>query len=131
MIKVTCDICKQQVANVQDEAGAKRTLGFHKRIYHGIVGETATPEGKRRLARLRHYRLAGLNEKQIQEREAAYALKKHKPLEVEPVSESYSSAPVHRQVSAGRPAEPLALTECPLCHCRFYFTKPSRGRKDS
>lgn len=131
MIKVTCDICHQQVGNVQDEIGVKRVLGFHKRIVHGVVGETSTPEGKRRMARFAHYRKAGLNEKQMEMREQAYQLKKHKPLPVEPVSESYSAAPVQRQVSSGRPAEPLALTECPLCHCRFYFTKPSRGRKDS
>lgn len=135
MIKVACDICGQQLKSVANEVIAKRSLGYHKRSVHGIVGITSTAEGKRLLARMRHYRLAGLTDRQIEDREQHYrekmALKaNHNPPTV-PTAATPAEVPVRLKKPKERTAEPLKLSECPVCGSRFFITKKDSNETDT
>lgn len=113
---VACPECGQQFTS-KAKAGMARALGYHRRMVHGIVGITSTLEGKRQVARLRHYKLAGLSEKQIAEREKHYA-ERQKELAIQSAAEDTTgTAPVKRRKS--NTVEPLAVDVCPRCGMRF------------
>lgn len=116
-----CDICNLPIT-ANNLAGVKRQIGFHKRKAHGILGATATPAGKRAIARTRHWRMKGLSPKEIKERERQF-LEKH--------PESGNNNPeTGGLIRKTKPKEdktvPAYLCECPnpSCHCRFYMVIP-------
>lgn len=113
VIEVRCDICGMQLKSADNPAQAKRNIGFHKRIAHGIHGAAATMEGRRAFARERHWQKKGYSPARIEELRAQYEARQ---------SATPTSEGLVRKTKKATDAVPLPLTECPLCHARFYYT---------
>lgn len=124
----TCDICKREFT-AKNEQGLRQTLGFHKRRVHGIVGQFATPAGKRQAARQRHWKKAGHTDEEIIKMEAAFQEKeKRKLAEMPPEEQAAQTRPYVRKKKIQSETLPLGLKECPCCETAFFCRKA--GNKD-
>jgi len=112
----TCDICKCKIGPSKNQGALNRAMGWHKLHAHGIKGVTTTLEGKRSAARARHWRIAGLNDRQIAEREAEF-LKAHP-----------TGASIVRKKKPGQ-AIHMGLDKCPKCDTYFWSSKAITGVK--
>lgn len=114
-----CEICKRQFGH-DDENTLKRIVGFHKRSAHGIIGASNTPMARRIAARESYWRKQGYSPDRIAELREKYLAQEQSPAHT-------ADEPV-RKTKKATDAVPLALTECPLCHARFYYTQEQKGQ---
>lgn len=116
--KAECSICKRTFEH-DKELVTKQMLGFHKRKEHGIHGVTASNESRRIAARERHWRIKGYSPAKIEAMRAKHAAKE---------SPTHPADEPVRKPKKATDAVPLALTECPLCRARFYYTVEQKGQ---
>lgn len=129
--KVTgqCPECKRQF-EARTPIILKQMIGFHLRHAHGRPGVFSTPEGKRRAARHRHWRLNGLTDAQIAEKEKLFQQKHQEQPAAKPVPqyvldrrERQRRWNEKRKQKPDEPAEVKLFFICPSCHCRIYVGK--------
>ena len=113
-----CDICHKEI-QANNPVSLNRVMGYHKRRHHGIQGVASTPAGRRAMARARHWRLAGMSPKQIEERESQFLLKHPES----GINENNGNEPVARKKKPVEEVTPVGLKECPNCGCRFYMAR--------
>lgn len=124
----TCDICKREFT-ARNERILGQVIGFHKRKAHQIAGVFSTPEGKRRAARQRHWKLQGLSEAEIADKEKAFAEKDAARAAAAAATATTAPpgtaplAPIRRKKKGQSDAEPLGLKECACCETEFFVKK--------
>ena len=110
--KAECSECKR-VFEHEKELVVKQMLGYHKKVAHGIDGVSKDIQAKRVAAREAYWKKQGYSPERLASARAKYAAKQSAAPTVE--------GPV-RKAKKSTDAVPLALTECPRCKARLYYT---------
>jgi hypothetical protein len=131
-----CPDCRQEIEG-PNQAQANRTLGLHRRKVHGYHSPNyAESKAYRNRARARRNGLdltAGkTTEDRRREYQRLYRARKKVVLEAKQKALSFAYPRFRQEEQTPAPkltasqAEPCKLSECPVCHSKFYVVKEQK-----